>query len=575
MNLSSKGWGEEKKGMLGGLLGNKARAVEKSTDGVLVQLNARAIEMLWGAAEEFRLAKQRALVRARMELVSEAFKDGLSPAKLGSTALLGAESDANLSIESRPNHNLDLKGIEAVDEVLKGVPNHLIPLSLGEEIRGERKRSMLLQQQQMQSLQHSQSQDTDDEDDFEDAEEGVITPPSTQMFLKKSSEVLKTPPTTKSTTNPLSPPSSGWWGKVRTVFLSNKDGDNIQGNGPDGSPSVSQNPFLQPPMRSTPPPTPTCPDTPKEQKAAFHGIVSFSLKLPGLRVELSPSAISTTLRRTVQLVVTDVLVVAWFRRCPESWLPDIIDKDSKIVSLYYFVSLSISDAVAWERGAGTNSLPVLINVDIGEESPKALVARLERSNLKSRGNSTSINCKLVPVSIVLDYDLVRRVHRFFMPPTAPISWSVSPNKIGNLIKKEREIQEKKFGGMKSAEGSSPAGRESPILDLPAVNLISMDLDVGRLKVILPMDREIPRCPALKIELQTNAKHQSPADQRSRLEELRRRSVNNHTFTFSVTALSVSMGTPVQVKLDQSLKSLSKSSFAFEKEEVRTRDSLGE
>ena len=94
----------------------------------------------------------------------------------------------------------------------------------------------------------------------------------------------------------------------------------------------------------------------------------------------------------------------------------------------------------------------------------------------------------------------------------------------------------------------------------------MDLDVGRLKIILPIDREIPRCPALKLELQTDAKHSSPADQRTRLEERRRLSFSNHTFTFSVTDLSLSMGTPVQVKIDQNLKNLSKSSFALDNEE---------
>ena len=427
VGISSKGWGEEKKGMLGGFLSNKTRAVERSADGVLVQLDARAVEMLWGAAEEFRLAKQRALVRRRMERVAEAFSSN-------------KDASESLPFPSSPNHNLDLKDIEAVDEVLKGVPNHLLPPSLGDEIKGERKRSMLMQQQQQVQLRLQRSNAEDDEEVWEDAEEGVITPPPTQMFSNDSSAVLKTPPSAKPSANSTSPPSAGWWSRVRTTFMSNKADEGAKGDDPEAQSSVSHNPFLQPPLRSTPP-LPERPETPKE-KPAFHGVISFSLNLPGLKVELSPAESSTTLRRTVQLVVSDVSIVTWFRRCPESWLPRVIDEESKAISVYYFVALSIADAVAWERGTGITSLPVLVNVDVGEDNPKALVARLERSSIATRGSSTSINCKLVPLSVVLDYDLVRRAHRFFVPPTAPISMSVSANKIGYMIKREREMQVK-------------------------------------------------------------------------------------------------------------------------------------
>ncbi|GMH83022.1 hypothetical protein TrST_g613 [Triparma strigata] len=568
VSLSSKGWGGEanKPGMLDGLLGKKPeREIEKSADGICVDVCAKDVEMLWGAAEEFRLAKQRAVARRRMEQAVDA----------------DAESMANASPPPIPNHKLDLKDIDAVDEVLKGVPEHLLPPRIGEEIKGERKRSMLLQQQEMQQLQQNRpridSNSDNEEEVWADAEEGMVTPP-TPMFLPvtKRTNSDPSPSTQQSPSTPQTPPSEdgGWWGKVRGAFMSDKK----PASPPDSSGGTPANPFLQPPM---PPPSSGSSPSPSprpsistsstgyspSKRTDFHGIINFRLSLPGLQVTLNPSPSSSTLKRPVQLAVFDVLLHARMRKCPEAWLPDIIDQNSEAISQFYFASLFITDAAAIEKGTGLSTLPVLVDVGTpgSESSSKALRARFERSSVSGRGSSTVIHAKLVPLSVVLDYDLIRRAQRFFIPPTAPISISMKPAKIGNLIKKEREMQEMKYGNKMNTtnEASSAGDGES---SRPALHLMSLDLDVGLIKVILPIDREIPSCPVLKLELQTHAQHSNPANERHRLEELRKKSLRKHTFTFNVTALNASWATPTQTKLNQGLKKLSAKSFVLENEE---------
>ncbi|GMI17545.1 hypothetical protein TrLO_g14806 [Triparma laevis f. longispina] len=575
VSLSSKGWGGEanKPGLLDGLLGKKPdRFVSKSSTGIRVNVSARDVEMLWGAAEEFRLAKQRAVARRRMEQAANVFGKPVNEEHASS------QSNATPPV---PNHKLDLKDIDAVDEVLKGVPDHLLPPMLGEEIKGERKRSMLLQQQQLQQLQQRPRVDSksDDEDEiWADAEEGVVTPP-TPMFLPVTRRTNSDPTQQSSTqqeqsppppTTPQTPPEDegGWWGKVKNTFMSDKKSPNPDHN--PANPDTPPNPFLQPPLpssssTSTQSPRPSISINAKPKRTDFHGIVNFRMSLPGLQVNLNPSPSSSTLKRPVQLAIYDVLLTARMRKCPEAWLPDIIDRESEAISQLYFVALSITDAAAIEKGTGLSTLPVLVDVDVDPTdttttTPKALQARFERSTVSGRGSSTVVYAKLVPLSVVLDYDLIRRAQRFFIPPTAPISISMSPAKIGNLVKKEREMQEMKYNNASSPLNDADFSSHS------ALHLMSLDLDVGLVKIVVPIDREIPNCPVLKLELQTHAQHSNPADQKHRLEELRKKSLRKHTFTFNVTALNASWATPIQIKLDQPLPKLSAKAFQLENEE---------
>jgi len=477
----------------------------KIPDCILFVADKFKMEMVWGAIEEFRLAKQRSIDMERFKVIATP-RTPFGNRDLGPTDLESSFFSPGLSSLDNATH------------LLNQIPDHLLPdrETLASEISQTRRRSIVLEKR---ADSHSDS-DSGDDDDDERYTDATSTP--TSSFFSTASAVTPLRIINPSafdataTTTPSPTKKKNWWKTVQNAFSADKAPKTPNTLPPQTPPRIVRMDSRLEDPRSTSPPPPNSPKKSPNTAASFFGLVSLNLRLPGLAVSLRTGTNETQfshldMQRRLDVAIIDLQLEVIARQCPQAWL-DVSkatgkndnDNDNNNNNFHYEACFSVGDFTARERtpdsSSSSTSLPVLIRATLPNSknrftTPTFFTLSISRT-ITSSMKTTNLRAKIHPLDVAVDYDLIRRCHRLFIPPSAPISMSMAPAKIVKMVKEQKQHNNN------TAKASSFNENESLSFTTNAKLLI--DVSIGKVTVLIPIDRLVQNCPILKIDLELSA-----------------------------------------------------------------------
>jgi len=112
--------------------------------------------------------------------------------------------------------------------------------------------------------------------------------------------------------------------------------------------------------------------------------------------------------------------------------------------------------------------------------------------------TTNVRAKIRPIDAVLDYDLMRRCHRVFVPVSAPVSMRMGAATIVDRVNKQKKAAQ-------DAKGDEKGDNSKPSKDgKAATSQLLVDVSIGAFALMVPIDRNITNCPILRVDLELSS-----------------------------------------------------------------------